>query len=424
MSSPKTAPTSSDVIVVGAGMNGLLAAFYLLEKGLVPEVYEISAHEGGKVRTEKTPYGRRELAANALLADAEVERVAQVIGLQLKEKNSAASRRYIWREGSPRQWPLGILASIRALVFLLSQLFKLSWCVPKPLETLEEWGHRVLGAEATTYLLNPACQGIFGCDSAVLSGPLVYNYFFGRRRKVRGRLRGSVAPEGGMGEFPKHLRAYLEKRAVVFHFGKTPLEKPKVPVVVATDFRSAEKILRTWGDGRAQELAKIPAVDLFSLNAFYKRPPATPKPSFGILFPQNEGIEPIGVLLSSYIFPDSVTVSLSGEEKNHSETWIFGGSEGSPMKNWDEARFLGSLKKSRALILRDMQEPLAVFINRWPGALPLYGKKLEEVLVSLPIHLDGVSLLGNYLGEIGLNRFFHRAGKVAEKIAEDIKTKN
>ena len=58
-----------------------------------------------------------------------------------------------------------------------------------------------------------------------------------------------------------------------------------------------------------------------------------------------------------------------------------------------------------------INKPTEYKINPWPEAIPLYGLKLEEALTLLDQYQskEGPHLMGNYLGELGLNRLFHRA---------------
>jgi protoporphyrinogen/coproporphyrinogen III oxidase len=409
----------STVIVIGAGMNGLLSAYYLKQQGFSVEIYERTGNVGGKIQTPDTIYGFREMAANAMLADAEVEAVAEKIGVELVGKSSEASRRYIFRQGKLRQWPLGLISSLRVVFFILAQWLRLGFVKPRSNETLEVWAHRNLGVEATAYLLNPACLGIFAKDSKYLSATLIYNYFFGSRSrsqaKKRSKLRGSVAPRLGMGDFPKKLREYLQSEGVTFHLENTLSEKPKGPVVLATDCWSAQKQLEIFNDSRSSHLAKIPGVGLNSVNVFFATTPVHLKPGFGVLFPREENIAPLGVLFNSFIFPKKLTAGAK-----HSETWIFKGEDEGLGRGEVQRDVSGidEIRKVRSSVLHDTSEELEFFVNSWPSALPLYGLELESVLKKLPIFADGVYLMGNYLGEIGLNRFFHRAKAMAKYFSD------
>jgi len=388
------------VRVIGAGMSGLLTAFYLAEKNIHVEVYEKSNTVGGKIATHLSPHGLMETAANAILADREVERVASAIGLQLIAARPEARRRWVFRDGDWRRWPLGAGASLRVARFLWSRRARR----PRAGETLAVWGERELGAEATANLLEPVVQGIFGAGPRDLSATLIYDYFFSAPKRVRGHLRGSVAPVGGMGEFPERLKSYLEKRGVVFHMDA--VASVEGSLVIATDLRSAAEILQRAGDQRGAELARLPLVDLVSVNAFVRSPGA--RQGFGLLFPRASGVAPLGVLFNTFIF--------SGRsEKSLSETWIFGGVSPQTVIQASDDAVVDEVQKAREMI-STAAEVLETRVNRWPGAIPLYGVELEKCLASLKTSENGIHLMGNYLGEIGLHRLVHRARALADRI--------
>jgi protoporphyrinogen/coproporphyrinogen III oxidase len=398
------------VRILGAGISGLLCAYYAVKKGYAVEVYECDAEPGGKIRTIKGSHGLMETAANATLADLEVERVAEEIGLQLVRKKKTAQRRYIYVNSKITRWPLDLWHSFRLLVFFIFWKLGRGSVEPQKSESLASWSDRVLGTKTTISLLSPACLGIFGVDAKTLSGPLIYQYFFSRKKKVYGKLRGSVAPQEGMGQWIDSLRAYLQQKGVVFFFNfSSPKEEwARESLIVATDVQSAAGILKFYKDPRAEKLQSIPLVNLLSVNAFYKKRPVSQKAGFGVLFSRSENIIPLGVLFNTDIFAGRSTES-------HSETWIFGSDQNLFLDQSDEY-FLSEIHKTRAKLWQDETSPSEVRFNRWPGAIPLYGLALEKVLEELSISSGGLHLMGNYLGEIGLNRLFHRAKNLVEQI--------
>lgn len=410
MTSSRT-PTKSTpirpVTVVGSGMSGLLSAYYLLEAGFKVEVHEALNTVGGKLQTRQEALGLRELAANAMIADIEVEAVCKKIGVQLIEKEKGAQRRWIFRK-KLRQWPMGFSGSLSIAKFLISLRLNRKGMAPRPYETLKVWSERTLGEEVTQFLLSPACLGIFGVEADKLSATLVFNYFFPAEKPPRGNLRGSVAPEGGMQEFALKMRSYLESKGVRFYMNTFRNSKNEERVVLATDMPSAVDFLKNSGDSRAKTLSNLPQVDLYSVNMFYEKPLPEQQRGFGVLFPRGENIVPLGVLLNSFIF--------SRKEKGFSETWIFGDVHPSGMEKWSGMNFLTLLNETKMRVWGKAPQHQEIFINPWPQALPLYGIELEKALESLPLYSNGLYLVGNYLGEIGLNRLFHRAKKMSEEL--------
>lgn len=394
--------------IIGAGISGLLCAYYAVKKGYVVEVFEAQHESGGKLQTLQSKHGLLETAANAILADAEVETIAREIGLKLVEKKSSARRRYIFAGKQIQRWPLSFSSTCRFIGFLF--LWKL---FPKKIEpfeneTLQVWSQRVLNHQITQNLLEPACLGIFGETAKNLSAQLIFNYFFSKKKNPLGLLRGSVAPEKGMGQWIDSLVHYLKAKNVQFHFSQKAIPSKDEICILATDLESAKDILSRTQDSRAEILSKTPCVDLVSVNHFYKKRPFTQKSGFGVLFARDQEIEPLGVLFNSDIFPQR-------SENSHSETWIFGSSAQGYADKKDDY-FFQNIQATRQKLWGSNDEPIETRINRWTKAIPLYGIELEKALKDLKVREESVYLMGNYLGEIGLNRLFHRAKSLIDTL--------
>lgn len=398
------------VQIVGAGISGLLCAYFAAENGHQVEVFDTAPQAGGKIHTHQSKHGMMESAANATLADQLVEDVAQKIGLKLIAKKSNARKRFIYTMGAITRWPLGLLDSLRLLRFLFLWKWGAASVKPRAQESLKVWSDRVLSSNISDHLLGPACQGIFGVDTEPLSGTLIYNYFFSKTPRLYGQLRGSVAPEAGMGQWVSALQKYLQAKGVQFYFSQAPQISANKTVIVATDLKNAIKILKEHNDPRASMLAHVPCVDLLSVNVFYKTRPQKQKVGFGVLFAKSQKLEPLGVLFNSDIFENR-------SPSAHSETWIFGSSKSQYSLQPGEF-FLQHIQAVRQKLWQNTDVPLDVRINRWPDAIPLYGVELEKALEQLKQVKtnSNIHLMGNYLGEIGLNRLFHRAKSLLEAI--------
>lgn len=395
--------------IIGAGISGLLAAYYAVERGFVVEVYEKSPEAGGKIHTISGKHGMMETAANALLCDTEVEAVAKTIGLRLVEKKPTARKRFIYADGKLNRWPLGFFSSLRLIGFLLKLRLDRNSVEPKDGETLLHWSQRVLNTQIEEQLLSPACQGIFGVGAQDLSARLIFNYFFSTTKRPRGSVSGSVAPEKGMGAWAEALERYLKSQGVKFSFGVSFEKKePGDVLLICTDMPAAQNLLEKINDDRAP-LLKTPQVSLLSINAFYTHKPLRQPEGFGVLFVKNQGFQPLGVLFNASIFPERVLSSA------HSETWIFG-SLRDDLTQKSENELLTAIRSTREVVWQDSQDPLESRINRWTEAIPLYGVELEKSLKQLVLVKNNIGLMGNYLGEIGLNRLFHRAKSLINQL--------
>ncbi len=405
------------VTVIGAGFSGLATAFYLSRAGFQVEVIEERERPGGLISTTETPFGLVESAANGFLNSALVEELFGLMGLEVVPTLKAAKRRYIFRRGFPRRWPLGILATLSLVGFVLMFLFRREKVAPHPHEAVRAWTERTMGREAGQYLVEAFLQGVYAGDPARMSATLLFGRFFEKRRqsksKAKLQTRGTVSTMNGMGQLITRMRERLERQGVVFVMNqKFPVfaGEPRWPHVVATSAHAAGELLRELDQVRAQACAGVELVPIISVAIGFKEAPPETR-GFGCLFPPVEGRKALGVLMNSFIFPNR---SLKG----FSETWIFGGARA----NAAELMAIPD-KDVIEMAVSERQETLNATgaysgyrITRWPAALPHYTLALEETLAEMRGLRRNVVLIGNYLGEIGLARILERAESLPSEI--------
>ncbi|HVK62006.1 MAG TPA: FAD-dependent oxidoreductase, partial [Bdellovibrionales bacterium] len=172
------------VLVVGAGFSGLVSAYYLNKAGFQVSVIEAKEHAGGLISSIQTSDGLIETAANGLLANRDVELMLADIGVQAMETESHANRRYILREGRARRWPLSFSASLRVAWFVVRFMLARSRVQPRAKETTSAWATRVMGEEASAYLVQTALQGIYAGDPNRMSASLVFGRFFSKTNRA------------------------------------------------------------------------------------------------------------------------------------------------------------------------------------------------------------------------------------------------
>jgi len=373
------------VRVVGAGISGLAAAWRLVERGCQVEVDEAGPQAGGLVQTDYPPEGLVERAARAFLWTATAEALFAAAGVSPLFASQTSKRRYIFRNGRPRRWPLGLGETMSLGRHGLTALITRATS-PRDRESIETWGRRVLGSGATSWLLGPALQGIYASPPDALSAKAI----FGGTR-VRGRL--ATAPRG-MRELIDGLVRRLEARGVVFRFD-SPVRAldPAVPTVVSTPAPVAATLIEPHAPALSAAIAAIPMTNLLSVTAFFRPHPADTR-GFGILFPRGLGVTALGVLFNTDMF--------AGRGDLRSETWIYGDPSADVVERL-RGEIVGTLRRDRGVLTGRDEAPVASYPSPGPQRLPIYGPAILDVrdrVASLPPWL---ALCGNYLGKIGVS---------------------
>lgn len=373
--------------VVGAGLTGLAAAWRLSELGVDVEVVEASAVPGGLLQTTRTSYGLVERSANALLQDEAVERLVRGLDLSMLDASPIAKRRFIFRGGRSRRWPLTPIESAtmawRRLRARIGHGLN-----PASDETVAQWSDRVWGPDATTWLISPGLQGIYGAPASQLDAAAVFGVD-GRRLAARSRRSRLVAPASGMGELPQRLVERLIARGVAFSFDRR-LEALDVSVstLVCTNGPEAGRLIECHAPRLGALLRGMPMTSLVTTTAFFA-PHSRDVHGFGVLFPRGSGVRALGVVFNTDAF--------DGRSAFRSETWIANLGE-----SQSDDDIHDQLLSDREQLTRRRDTPIALVTTRWPRALPLYGRSILEA-VSLRSELPPfLEVAGNYLGRIGL----------------------
>ena len=406
------------VIVVGAGFSGLASAHYLMRAGYAVEVFEANGRAGGLISTSRESFGLVETAANGLLNSAQIEDLFSELGLELTPTLADARKRYVFRGGRARRWPLGVLACLRVAWFFFRFLFARAGLAPKPGETVSVWARRWLGAETARYTVETFLQGIYAGDPARMSASLIFGRFFSRSGKApsrKPRIFGTVSAPLGMGQLIETWRAHLESQGVRFQFGRVvdPIgEAPSCPMVIATSAHNAATLLKPVDRARSGTLAEIEMLPLITATICFKE--ASRVAGFGCLFPPVENRQALGVLMNRYIFPNRAV-------HGYPETWILGGATalGQSMLQKSDAEIVTIAARERALTIGGSEAVEAYKVTRWEKALPHYTVELENRLPELTPMKDNMVLVGNYLGQIGLAKILERAAELPRIIQEN-----
>ena len=392
------------VTVVGGGFSGLATAYYLSRAGIPVEILEKSDRLGGLIATLQTPHGPVETAAIGMRNFARVDAVCRDLGLDMLCSNrSFSGARYIYRQ-RPRRWPLNpgewlAVAARFATATARGSRF------PRPLETVEQFGARVVGRRATRWLLGPTLQGIYAGDPACLSASLVC----GGTQSVGPARKGVVSPARGMQQLIEALECRLRAREVRIRLNTPARLDGSTPAVICTSASDAAECLRDVAPAASRALSTIDMLPLVRITAFYPDE-ETHQRGRGILFPPGGDIRALGVLFNANIFPHR-----GGQ---YSESWIYGGAADRHVVHLSDDDLATVMDRDRQSLCGRSVPPAARLVHRWRAALPHYDVQLESVRANgfdLP---KGVFLVGNYVGGIGVTMLLEQAAAVATRVSE------
>ncbi|MFO0683709.1 MAG: protoporphyrinogen oxidase [Sandaracinus sp.] len=428
---------TAEMVVVGAGVSGLAAAWALGRAGARVTVLERGTRIGGLVESERVGDVLLEHGADGLLSSKRGGHdVLSALGLgsALTRHGRAPRRALLLRGDRLDPMPAGLFAFERRAVLTMLASSILSARAKARLsmepfvraaggedEAVASFFARRFGDEVAEHLSGPMMRGVYGADARVLGMHAVlptlaeYEAKYGSvslalavaPRKTKGGAL--VAVEGGMSRIARRLarasgasislesgvrRIDREKRGVA-----VTLESGRAlhadGVVIATEARTASRLV----DGLSPELAALlgeidgTSVDVVTLG-YPRTDVAHPLDATGYVV-GGEGGRTLACTFASEKWqgraPDGVAVFRSV---------LRAGAAG---ESDDEiARVAAS---ELAPVIGARGEPSLVRVRRRPSALPVYavGHRARTARVrALAGALGPVALAGNYLGGVGV----------------------
>ncbi len=385
----------------------MIQAYYLVEAGYSVKIIEKRDRWGGLIGSVQKGDFFFEHAANAMMANRELERVAEKVGVALVSTKRAARRRYIFSNGQMKRWPVSFAESLPFLSFLLQRKWKSARHAPLPDESMRDWGIRSFGVGLTDYLLSPALQGVYATSSDQLSASLILDSLNNRPRK--GQLRGSVSPQGGMQEWLDKMGHYLQEQGVEFCFNAPMTTFDfRQPTVLAMGLQSLKEAVVTEQIPMPASLSDTRCASLTSVSLGFSAEEHKLSEGFGCLFPKPEKFHALGVLFNHSIFPGRVAAGAS-------ETWILN-DEKIAFSRMSSAALLRYVRSDRSLLSSSWTEPDAMSVAQWPQSIAVYDAALAQFIMDYQKQKWPFLLMGHYLGDLGLAKLLFHAQANVEKI--------
>ncbi|MBN2614657.1 MAG: protoporphyrinogen oxidase [Bacteroidales bacterium] len=236
--------------IIGAGITGLVTAFYLHKNKIPFHIYEKSDHIGGVIQTTKEGDFIYESGPNSgTISTPETAELFEDLNLKPEVANSASAKRLIWKNGRWHALPSGLAGGVTTPLFtfgdklrILGEPFRKKGNNPD--ETLADLVRRRMGKSFLNYAVDPFILGIYAGDPEYIvpkyALPKLYNLeqeygsFVGGTIKKRKEpkdprddkaTREIFSAEGGLEELVHALVAVLGKDNITTQCGTLTIEQ-------------------------------------------------------------------------------------------------------------------------------------------------------------------------------------------------------
>jgi protoporphyrinogen/coproporphyrinogen III oxidase len=424
-------------LIIGGGISGLSAAYYLSKAGIRPTLLERKPRVGGVIQTsvmqgcvlEEGPDGFMAAKPWAMNLIRELGFADQVIG-----SNDHSRVTYIVKKGKLIPMPEGLMMMVPTKILPLAESKLLSWGTkirmgleffrppgdPRPDRSVEDFLLDHYGKEAIDYLAEPLLAGVYGGDPREMSVNSVLTRFVEIERKYGSLTRGVLAqprPKSSGGSFLQTLKGglvqlveALRPSADVVHSHVETLEQSgggfrvradgdwleADHVVVATSATDGAALLKASQPELSGLLAEIPYTTSITLALGYRKAGFDhPLNGHGFLVPKKERKYVFGCTWVGNKFdhrvPDNMVVLR-----------CFLGGEATPLS--DDAIVEAARAELRSIMGLEA-EPIFYNIARWPDAMAQYTvghekriARIEELVRAVP----GLYVAGNAYHGIGI----------------------
>jgi oxygen-dependent protoporphyrinogen oxidase len=461
------------VAIIGAGITGLTAAFYLKRKGVPVAVYEAGGRAGGVIQSIRKDGFLAEFGPNTILETS--PKIAQLIrdaGLESRRlaTDTKAEARFVVRYRRPIAMPssqLGIFASellsAKAKFALLREPF-----VPPRRdgveESIAEFVVRRLNQEFLDQMIDALVAGIYAGDPHKLSvqhafprlaelearyGSLIKGQIFGaRERKRRGEISKDRAPkfsfDEGLQVLPDALAAQLGD-SLKLNTAVTKLTQTSdgwrvttatgetefgVVIYCGTAHKLAEleiggtgfqPVSAQTGTHRQDACATTPFSEIryppvaSVVLGFRREDVAHSCQGYGMLIPKIEGFKILGTIFSSALFPNRAPAG------HLTLTSYVGGERYPELASLPPEQLVALVCEDLRVLLGVKGPPVFRHCALYPKAIPQYNVgygKFKGVMDEIEARARGLFFAGHFRGGVSLGDSIMSGCNIAERIGK------
>ncbi len=447
-----------DIVIIGAGITGLTAAYYLskYKKDLI--VLEKDMRAGGVINTNKETGFIYETGPNSgILSTIEAVQLFEDLNqvCRLETANEKSKKRLIWKGNSWKALPTGLFSAVFTPLFTIKDKFRIlgePFRKPgtNPEESVADLVRRRLGKSFLEYAVDPFISGIYaGNPEKIVTKyalPKLYqleneygSFIKGSFKKMKNRDKKEKKPTREVFSVLEGLSNLIE--ALVNETGTENISLGYTNISVqpeggnfkimyknnGSDYTiSANKVITTVGGyALPQILPFIPKEEIENIASLnyakvvqvilgFNDWKGIPLDAFGGLVPSVEKRNILGVLYLSSLFKKRAP------EKGALLSVFMGGMRRPEVYEMSEKEITGTVKKEITEMMGLTEfNPDLIKIFRYAHAIPQYeassGKRLN-MISKIQSDYPGLILAGNIRDGIGMSDRIKQARNIADSL--------
>lgn len=440
-------------VIIGGGISGLSAAYYLTKAGITPVLVEARPRLGGVIQTERIEGCLIEAGPDSFLAQKPwaLELIREVgLGSEVIPSNDHLRKTYVVKRGRLVPLPDGLmfmvptkilpLAGTRLLGWRTKLRMGLEWFRQPPRHELRdrsvaEFVEDHYGREAVEYLTEPLLSGVYGGDPKRLSIISVLPRFAELEAKYGSLTQGvlharkaaaahaKAVPlfqtlKGGLQQFVDRL---VERSRFELIHGAAEALEPGWRVRVNGEWIESEHVVLACQAHEAgallgwPELSEIEYSSSMTVALAYERREIGRLPrGFGFLVPQRERDKLVACTFVGTKFSHRVP-----EDKVLLRCFLGGAGQEAVLEESDHA-IITQVRTELRRLLNVTAEPVFTHIARWPRSMAQYTVGHQRRIKAIEARAKGcpgLHLAGNAYHGIGIPDCVRMGKHAAERIA-------